>query len=166
MKENFEMIHNRFYVRGEGNYLYQYNYGNLAGDPRTAALNPLNALRTIETVLERLQNERTEFMKDIPQLQQVIDGTWRKESELASLKTEMEGLDRRIQLSLKPMNEDSGEEIIQNEESQHEQKVTTKDYDIMSHIPSRLKNIVATSDGRIIIASMPKNNFSGKKFKI
>lgn len=166
MKENFEMIHNRFYVRGEGNYLYQYNYGNLAGDPRTAALNPLNALGTIETVLERLQNERTEFMKDIPQLQQVIDSTWRKESELDSLKTEMEGLDRRIQLSLKPMNEDSGEEVTQNKESQHEQKVTTKDHDIMSHIPSRLKNIAATSDGRIIIASMPKNNFSGKKFKI
>ena len=78
----------------------------------------------------------------------------------------MEGLDRRIQLSLKPINEDSGEEVTQNEESQHEQKVTTKDHDIMSHTPSRLKNIVATSDGRIIIASMPKNNFSGKKFKI
>ena len=40
MKENFEAIHNRFYVRGEGEYLYQYNYGNLAGDPRTAALPP------------------------------------------------------------------------------------------------------------------------------
>ena len=77
-------------------------------------------------MLERLQNERTEFMKDIPQLQQVIDSTWRKESDLASLKTEMEGLDRRIQLSLKPMNEDSGEEVTQNEESQHEQKVITK----------------------------------------
>ncbi|WP_417173739.1 N-6 DNA methylase, partial [Alistipes putredinis] len=48
MKEGFESIRNRFYVRGEGEYLYQYNYGNLAGDPRTAALNPLHALGTIE----------------------------------------------------------------------------------------------------------------------
>lgn len=32
MKEDFETIRNRFYVRGEGEYLYQYNYGNLAGD--------------------------------------------------------------------------------------------------------------------------------------
>ena len=58
MKEDFETIRNRFYVRGEGEYLYQYNYGNLAGDPRTAALNPLHALGTIEPTLEKFRKER------------------------------------------------------------------------------------------------------------
>lgn len=55
MKEDFEMLHNRIYVRGESGYLYQYNYGNLAGDPRTAAMNPINALGTIESVLEKMK---------------------------------------------------------------------------------------------------------------
>ena len=32
-------VQNRFYVRGEGAYLYQYNYGNIASDPRLAAMN-------------------------------------------------------------------------------------------------------------------------------
>lgn len=66
MKEGFESIHNRFYVRGEGEYLYQYNYGNLAGDPRTAALNPLHALGTIEPTLEKFRKERTLLEKDVP----------------------------------------------------------------------------------------------------
>ena len=86
MKEDFESIRNRFYVRGEGEYLYQYNYGNLAGDPRTAALNPLHALGTIEPTLEKFRKERDALEKDVPQLQQIIEGTWRKEDDLAALK--------------------------------------------------------------------------------
>ena len=77
MKEDFETIRNRFYVRGEGEYLYQYNYGNLAGDPRTAALNPLHALGTIEPTLEKFRKERILLEKDVPQLRQIIEGTWR-----------------------------------------------------------------------------------------
>lgn len=86
MKEDFETIRNRFYVRGEGEYLYQYNYGNLAGDPRTAALNPLHALGTIEPTLEKFRKERILLEKDVPQLRQIIEGTWRKEADLAALK--------------------------------------------------------------------------------
>ena len=73
-------------MRGEGEYLYQYNYGNLAGDPRTAALNPLHALGTIEPTLEKFRKERTLLEKDVPQLRQIIEGTWRKEADLAALK--------------------------------------------------------------------------------
>lgn len=86
MKEDFESIRNRFYVRGEGEYLYQYNYGNLAGDPRTAALNPLHAMGTIEPTLEKFRKERASLEKDVPQLRQIIEGTWRKEADLAALK--------------------------------------------------------------------------------
>ena len=38
--------------------------------------------------------------KDVPQLRQIIEGTWRKEADLAALKMEMEQLDRQIQLAL------------------------------------------------------------------
>lgn len=46
-------------------------------------------------------------MKDIPQLESIINSTWRKEADLAALKAEMESLDRRIQLSLKPISEEA-----------------------------------------------------------
>ncbi len=112
MKDGFEMVQNRFYVRGEGNYLYQYNYGNIASDLRLAAMNPINALATIEPILERRQREREVLLADIPTLRQVIDSTWRKEDELNELKSQLRELDRQIQQSLKPITEDKdGEEI-------------------------------------------------------
>lgn len=121
MKEDFESIRNRFYVRGEGEYLYQYNYGNLAGDPRTAALNPLHALGTIEPTLEKFRKERASLEKDVPQLRQIIEGTWRKEADLAALKKEMERLDRQIQLALKPVGSDrDGEEAGEQQEQRQE----------------------------------------------
>ncbi len=49
-KEELDLTVNRFYVRGEGDYLYHYNHGNLAADPRLASQNFINALGTIRTV--------------------------------------------------------------------------------------------------------------------
>jgi hypothetical protein len=94
-KDGFDMVQNRFYVRGEGDYLYQYNYGNLASDPRLAAQNFINALGTIEPILEKFRSENEKLSKDIPILKEVVDGTWRKEPELASLRAELADLDRK-----------------------------------------------------------------------
>lgn len=171
MKENFEMLHNRIYVRGEGGYLYQYNYGNLAGDPRTAAMNPLNALGTIESVLKKLKKDYAECIKDIPQLEAIINSSWRKEADLAALKAEMESLDRRIQLSLKPISEETetgtDDEIEVDPEQQ--QKPATEENHTLNNIPNRLQQIAAASDGHIVIASMPRfdtNKVPGKKMKL
>ena len=159
MKEDFESIHNRFYVRGEGEYLYQYNYGNLAGDPRTAALNPLHALGTIEPTLEKFRKERASLEKDVPQLRQIIEGTWRKEADLAALKKEMERLDRQIQLALKPVGKDQdGEEAGEQQEQRQEKdarRETPAADDPQQHIPARLRQIADASGGRIIIGSVP-----------
>lgn len=155
MKEGFESIRNRFYVRGEGEYLYQYNYGNLAGDPRTAALNPLHALGTIEPTLEKFRKERTLLEKDVPQLRQIIEGTWRKEADLAALKKEMERLDRQIQLALKPVGsdrdgEEAGEQQEQRQEKDARREAPAAD-DLQRHIPARLRQIADASGGRIVI---------------
>lgn len=173
MKEDFETIRNRFYVRGEGEYLYQYNYGNLAGDPRTAALNPLHALGTIEPTLEKFRKERTSLEKDVPQLRQIIEGTWRKEADLAALKKEMEQLDRQIQLALKPVGsdrdgEEAGEQQEQRQEKDTRQEAPAAD-GLQRHIPARLRQIADASGGRIIIGSVPPrtdNDFPSKKIKL
>lgn len=159
MKEGFESIRNRFYVRGEGEYLYQYNYGNLAGDPRTAALNPLHALGTIEPTLEKFRKERTLLEKDVPQLRQIIEGTWRKEADLAALKKEMERLDRQIQLALKPVGsdrdgEEAGEQQEQRQEKDARREAPAAD-DLQRHIPARLRQIADASGGRIVIGGVP-----------
>ena len=167
MKEDFEMLHNRIYVRGESGYLYQYNYGNLAGDPRTAAMNPINALGTIESVLEKMKKDYAECIKDIPQLESIINSTWRKEADLAALKAEMESLDRRIQLSLKPISEEA-ETAPKDEKTELEQQDTAMKEHAAINIPSRLQQIAAASGGRIVISSIPKpgtNKSPGKKLK-
>ena len=173
MKEGFESIHNRFYVRGEGEYLYQYNYGNLAGDPRTAALNPLHALGTIEPTLEKFRKERTLLEKDVPQLRQIIEGTWRKEADLAALKKEMEQLDRQIQLALKPVGSDrdggeAGEQQEQRQEKDARREAPAAD-DLQRHIPARLRQIADASGGRIVIGGVPPrtdDDFPSKKIKL
>lgn len=171
MKEDFEMLHNRIYVRGEGGYLYQYNYGNLAGDPRTAAMNPINALGTIESILEKMKKDYAECIKDIPQLEAIINSSWRKEAELNALKTEMEGLDRRIQLSLKPISEET-ETGTDNEievDPEQQQMPATEENHTLNNIPNRLQQIAAASEGHIVIASMPRydtNKIPGKKMKL
>ena len=173
MKEDFEAIRNRFYVRGEGEYLYQYNYGNLAGDPRTAALNPLHALGTIEPTLEKFRKERTSLEKDVPQLRQIIEGTWRKEADLAALKKEMERLDRQIQLALKPVGsdrdgEEAGEQQEQRQEKDARREAPAAD-DLQRHIPARLRQIADASGGRIVIGSVPSrtdDDSPSKKIKL
>ena len=173
MKEGLESIHNRFYVRGEGEYLYQYNYGNLAGDPRTAALNPLHALGTIEPTLEKFRKERASLEKDVPQLRQIIEGTWRKEADLAALKKEMERLDRQIQLALKPVGSDRDGEEAGEQQEQRQEKDTRREAPaangLQRHIPARLRQIADASGGRIVIGGVPPhkdNNPTTSKKKL
>ena len=44
----------------------------------------------------------SEFQKDIPILQGVVNGVWVKENRLSELKTELAAVERKIQLSLTP----------------------------------------------------------------
>jgi len=161
-KEGLDLVQNRFYVRGEGNYLYHYNHGNLASDPRLASQNFINALGTIGPTLEKFQNENEKLSMDIPILKEVVEGTFRKEPELATLRAELTDLDRKIQLSLKPVDDD---EVQLSEEPQEVQKLVLTDNRQQNptgdngqpYIPSRLREIADNSGGRIVIRTVGSN---------
>lgn len=161
VKDGFDMVQNRFYVRGEGDYLYQYNYGNLAADPRLAAQNFINALGTIEPTLEKFQQENEKLTKDIPILREVVDSTWRKEPELAALRAELTDLDRKIQLSLKPIEESEGQpvdEVIADKKQSPEDNRQPSQGNGQPYIPARLREIAGNSGGRIVIAGVGNSN--------
>lgn len=158
-KDGFDMVQNRFYVRGDGDYLYQYNYGNLATDPRLAAQNFINALGTIEPTLEKFRSESEKLSKDIPTLKEVVDGTWRKEPELASLRAELTDLDRKIQLSLKPIEESEGQPVNEVEENKKQSPEDNRQPSLgngQPYIPARLREIADSSGGRIVLGSVPR----------
>lgn len=93
---------NRFFIQGEGGIKYTYNNGRMATDAKTASLNFLNALEKIQGIVEQEQKKIAGLQKDLPVLQEVVNGTWKKENALAELKTELAALDRKILLSIKP----------------------------------------------------------------
>ena len=124
VKDGFDLIQNRFFVKGEGEILYNYNHGNMATDPKTAALNFLNALDTMPKLLEKYHVDNEKLQKDIPTLKEVVEANWRKEPELKALKDDLVKLEREIQLSLKPIEESEGhaENTLENGMSVNGQK--------------------------------------------
>ncbi|MCR2031603.1 N-6 DNA methylase [Alistipes timonensis] len=149
-KDGFDLTQNRFYARGKADYLYSYNHGNIAADPRLASLNFIHALSTIETVLEGFKKKNEELAKDIPILRNVVEGTWRKESELTALRSQMTDLERKIHLSLKPIQEDA--ETVENDSLIEDSgQQIPGEGGRQPHIPSRLQQIADASGGRIVI---------------
>jgi N12 class adenine-specific DNA methylase len=101
LSEGLEFTDNRFFV--EGNYRYTYNNGHLAmADTHAAAVNFLNALEKIPSVIDQYKAKNETLEREIPQLQEIAGKTWKKEDELKQLKSELAALDRKIQLELAP----------------------------------------------------------------
>ena len=101
-----ETIDNRFVI--EGHYKYKYNNGHLAmADTHAAAVNFLNALEKIPSVIEQYKAKNETLEREIPQLQEIAGKTWKKEDELKQLKSELAALDRKIQLELAPKHEET-----------------------------------------------------------
>lgn len=120
MKDGFDFIENRFFVRGEGNILHNFNGGRLAKDPNIAAQMFLRTFETIPPLLERYQNETERISKDIPILQEVVKETWKKEDQLKQLKSDLAALDRKIQLSLKPVKQTEDSDNKDESQSEHQ----------------------------------------------
>ncbi|KUG10586.1 MULTISPECIES: N-6 DNA methylase [Weeksellaceae] len=93
---------NRFFVQGEGNIKYTFNNGVMAKDPETAAMNFIRALDKLPGFIKQEEDKIAEIQKDLPVLQDVLNGTWAKESRLSELKTELAAVERKIQLSITP----------------------------------------------------------------
>ena len=106
LSDGLEFIDNRFFV--EGNYKYTYNNGHLAmADTHAAAVNFLNALEKIPSVIEQYRAKNETLEQEIPQLREIAGKTWKKEDELKQLKSELAALDRKIQLELAPKHEET-----------------------------------------------------------
>jgi len=153
-KDGFDVIQNRFFVKGEGDILYNYNHGLMATDPKTAAQNFLNALDTMPKLLERYQADNEKLQKDIPVLKEVVEGTWRKEPELKALKDDLIKLDREIQLSLKPIEESEGQETVSTSNpSQSQAKPETA---FVQNIPlaNTLQGVKEIMGDRLVVASV------------
>lgn len=124
-KDLFDLSQNKFFVMGESGMKYSYNNGRIATDPQLACLNFLNALEKIPGLIEKFKMDTEKIAKDIPVLQEVVDGSWKKEGQLKDLKTELAALDRKIQLSLKPIEqgecEQEGAEMMQDSEKKTEE---------------------------------------------
>lgn len=100
-KDAPELKQNRFFI--EGAFKYTYNNGLIAmSDHKAAALNFLNALERIPKLIEQYKTQNVTMERDIPTLQKMVNGTWKKEEDLKKLKSELSALERKIQLTLAP----------------------------------------------------------------
>jgi N12 class adenine-specific DNA methylase len=116
-KEGVDIRVNRFLVQGEGNIKYTYNNGIIASDAKLASMNFLNALEKLPGYIEQEQKKITELKKDLPILQEIVKGTWTKESRLSELKTELASIDRKIQLSITPETKEQQTEAVKEQSS-------------------------------------------------
>ena len=121
-KEGVDIRVNRFLVQGECNIKYTYNNGLIAKDEKLAAMNFLNALEKLPGYIEQEQKKIAETQKDLPVLQEVVNGTWSKENRLSELKTELATVERKIQLSIEP--EQKQEPAEQTEKKQETPKIS------------------------------------------
>ncbi|SJL26872.1 hypothetical protein PGIN_84-3_00415 [Porphyromonas gingivalis] len=166
VKDGFDLIQNRFFIKGAGDILYNYNHGIIASDPKTASLNFLNALDSMPKLRDRYQAENEKLQKDIPVLKEVVEGSWRKEPELKALKEELVRLDRKIQLSLKPIEEGEGEEMVANDQENNLPRMseTAMNNDILPPNVYQEKRKMATEN--LITATFSNNPLEMEKKNI
>ena len=123
-KDLFQSSVNRFFVKGEGSIYYTHNNGKLASDPKLACQNFLSALERIPKVMATHEKELTRAAQDIEIYKAMASGQWAKEDELRSLKAQAAELDRKIALTLAPVEEaeGAGEGMKQKENVQQQPK--------------------------------------------
>ncbi|SHL43490.1 N-6 DNA methylase [Flavobacterium chilense] len=124
-KEGMDIRDNRFFIQGEGNIKYTYNNGQMATDPKLAAMNFLNALEKIPALIEQEKKKINAIEKDIPVLHEVVNSIWTKENALVELKNELAALERAIQLSItaEQQIEDPEQKLQEDQISQPIQKL-------------------------------------------
>lgn len=108
-------------------------------DHKAAATNFLNALDRIPKLIEQNQAENAKLEKDLPTLREIVSGSWKKEDELKTLKSEVATLERKIQLTLAPQEQSKQE----NADLKKENDTTIDKGFIKNHIiVTRAKTVV------------------------
>ena len=150
----FDLSQNRFFIMGESGMKYSYNNGNIAADPVLASMNFLNALEKIPSLIQKYEADTVKIAKDIPVLQETVNGSWKKEEQLKDLKTELAALDRQIQLSLKPIEQGDAQ---QEEDNVEEQKKMEENISGQSHPIEPAANAPSVSTLSAQTDRQPKN---------
>jgi hypothetical protein len=126
-KEGLFMKQNRFFIEGEGNIKYSYNSCHIANDPKLSVCYFLHALERIPSLIEKYEKENAKIAGDLPVLQEIVNSAWRRENMLKDLKTEAAALDRKIQLSLKPLDESEDKKENNTQKNSVQQAKETMD---------------------------------------
>ena len=115
---------------------YNYNNGNIAADPKLATMNFLNAMDRIPQLIEQHLERGVKLAGDLPILQQSVAGIWKREDDLKELKSEVAALERKIAISLKPVEQGDGSELGQdNTKEQNEERHTNANADSIPIAP-------------------------------
>ena len=102
---------------------------------------------------ERYQKETEKLSKDLPVLQEIANSAWKKEEQLKELKTELSALDRKIQLSLKPIDESEEKpDEKQGKGEQQQQNHRPQPY----QLPERLQEVKEAMGERLVVGFVPK----------
>lgn len=123
-KSLFDCSVNRFFVKGQESIYYTYNNGKLASDPKLACQNFINALERIPKVIESHEKEMEKVAANKEIYATIASGSWKKEDELRSLKSEVAELDRKIALTLAPPEEEN--EVTGDEQNSLSQEIKQK----------------------------------------
>ncbi len=109
-------VQNKFMIEGLTGIKYNFNGGTLAKDPKLATMNFINALDKIPSLIEQYEARNAKIEVDIPVLEEVVAGKWKKEDELKIAKAELAIIDRKIQATIT----DKGNKEITTEDMERE----------------------------------------------
>lgn len=133
-----QVLHNKFMVEGLDGITYTYNNGYIAKEPKLAVMNFINALERIPAMIEKREKENAELSKDIPVLQEIVAATWPKDSEIKQLGEELASLNRKIQLTLKPVGL---HEEGKDEKAEMEKQRMVSGSDVIPDLPRQVKHV-------------------------
>jgi len=133
-----QVLHNKFMVEGLDGIKYTYNNGYIAKEPKLAVMNFINALERIPAMIEKREKENAELSKDIPVLQEIVAATWPKDSEIKQLGEELASLNRKIQLTLKPVGL---HEEGKDEKAEMEKQRMVSGSDVIPDLPRQVKHV-------------------------
>ena len=131
-----QALHNKFRVEGLDGIKYTYHNGYIAKDPKLAVMYFINALERIPGMIEKREKENAELSKDIPVLQEIVAATWPKEGEIKQLGEELATLNRKIQLTLKPVGR---HENVEGKEPEEQRLVSSSD--VIPDLPRQAKHV-------------------------
>lgn len=133
-----QVLHNKFMVEGLDGIKYTYNNGYIAKEPKLAVMNFINALERIPAMIEKREKENAELSKDIPVLREIMAATWPKDAEIKQLGEELASLNRKIQLTLKPVGL---HEEGKDEKAEMEKQRMVSGSDVIPDLPRQVKHV-------------------------